>query len=68
MVNDRNNYLQQKCVEAKEAATENQSSKVFSIIRDITEKSPISSATNVNKKTEILQHIEMSCRKMGKIF
>ena len=50
MVNGRNNYLQRKCVEAEEAATRNQSSKLFSVIRDITGKSTTNSATNVNKK------------------
>ena len=64
MVNDRNNYLQRKCVEAEEAATRNQSSKLFSVIRDITGKSTTNSATNVSKKKqkkpEVLQQIEMS--------
>ena len=36
----------------KKAATPNQSSKVFSIIRDITGKSTTNSAINVNKRNE----------------
>ena len=50
MVNDKNNYQQQKYVEAIETATQKQSSKVFSIIRDTTGKLTASSATNVNKR------------------
>ena len=50
MVNDKNNYPQQKCVEPKEVATRNQSSQVLSIIRNITRKSTTSSATNMNKR------------------
>ena len=50
MVNDKNNYLQQRYVEAKEAATRNQTYKVFSIIRGITGKSITNSAIKVNKR------------------
>ena len=48
VVNDKANSLRQTCVEAEEAQTRNQSSKVFSIIRDLT-KSITNSATNMNK-------------------
>ena len=54
LVSNKNKYLQQKCFEAKEAATQNQPSKDFSIIRDITGKSTINSATNVNKRNRDL--------------
>ena len=49
-VNDKTNYLQQNCVEAEESPTQNQSSKAFPTLRDITGKSTTSSATNVSRR------------------
>ena len=50
IVNGKINHLQQKCVEAEEAATQNQPSKVFSIIGDILAKWTTNSVTKVNKR------------------
>ena len=49
-MNGKINHLQQKCVEAEEAATQNQPSKIFSIIGDILAKSTTNSVTKVNKR------------------
>lgn len=50
LANDKTIFLHQKCMEAENASKLNQSSKVYSIIRDITRKSTVNSAMLVNKR------------------
>ena len=47
--NDHQHFLENKCLQAEEADHLNQSSKVYSIIRDILEKSTRNTVNLVNK-------------------